>query len=432
MFLFVYPYLRGTVAIAHRLLPLACIALFLGIVWADLGAGLNIPALVWHDDHALQASAGFSIAALFAYVWLVTYILDATYNRDFIRTAVQRTRRSIPFRLTSLVLPPADPDAVGGPSATDLREGGDGLRWYLGATFLPCTILLVLPAFFALNGTSPFVHLFDPESTPPNRLYVADRWPFILGVVFTLAGIRLIAGVGNLFRRRLLASDGRRDWVHRNWLQAIAAALLALLAVLYGTLWVLVDRNVWQPPPVTAVCMLFGLAVGVSGAAWFYIRLGAVPILLALIAWVSYCDSSAYKLRFPHLEAEYASLLDLEDYEEPALSLKEVDEGSADRAKAEKDEAERVCKIVAAMQTQRNPARGVADVYKELEAKHYTEPKNYDQLIRLYNLALERMESEEKTVAAAFRKFGEKYDGNDVRMVINHLIYMKKAVGESI
>ncbi len=34
-------------------------------------------------------------------------------------------------------------------------------------------------------------------------------------------------------------------------------------------------------------------------------------------------------------------------------------------------------------------------------------------------------ESSEKTVAAAFRKFGDKYDGNDVRMVLNSLIQAK-------
>ena len=34
-------------------------------------------------------------------------------------------------------------------------------------------------------------------------------------------------------------------------------------------------------------------------------------------------------------------------------------------------------------------------------------------------------ESPEKTVAAAFRKFGDRYDGNDVRMVLNHLINTK-------
>ncbi len=35
-------------------------------------------------------------------------------------------------------------------------------------------------------------------------------------------------------------------------------------------------------------------------------------------------------------------------------------------------------------------------------------------------------ESAEKTVAAAFKKFGDKYDGNDVRMVLNSLLFQKK------
>src|SRR5262245_50495313 len=60
-----HPYVRGFVSTAHRILPLACVAAFLGIVWLEFGAGLNVPALVWHDEPMLQASAGFSIAALF-------------------------------------------------------------------------------------------------------------------------------------------------------------------------------------------------------------------------------------------------------------------------------------------------------------------------------------------------------------------------------
>ena len=36
-------------------------------------------------------------------------------------------------------------------------------------------------------------------------------------------------------------------------------------------------------------------------------------------------------------------------------------------------------------------------------------------------------ESEEKTVAAVFRKFGDKYEGGDVRMVLNYVIKTSSA-----
>src|SRR5262245_1862647 len=199
--LFHHPYVRGFVSSTHRLLPLVCVGAFLGIVWLDLGAGLNVPALVWHDDRLLQASAGFSIAALFAYVWLVTYILDARFSPDFIRTAVEQPRRGLSYRVVSVILP--RPDVEGLDSvAIEYREGGDGLRWYLGATFLPCAVLLLLPAFFVVDATRPFVHFADAYSTPPGRPYIAERWPFVLGVLATLIGVRAVAGAGNFVRRR--------------------------------------------------------------------------------------------------------------------------------------------------------------------------------------------------------------------------------------
>jgi Patatin-like phospholipase len=418
--LFHHPYVCGFVSTAHRLLPLVCVGAFLGIVWLDLGAGLNVPALVWHDDPLLQSSAGFSIAALFAYVWLVTYILDARFNPDFIRAAVERPRRGFAFRAVSLILPTPKEDGFD-PAAIEYREGGGGLRWYLGATFVPCALLLILPAFFVVDGTNPFIHLTDAYSTPPGRPYIFERWPFVLGVLVTIAGVRAVSGVGIFLRRRMLTTEGRRRFVHRYWLQAVAIVLLLMLAALYGFFWWLVDKGQWQPPPVTAVCMLCGLLVGVIGTIWFHLRRLAVPILIALIVWLTYCNLGEYKLRFPHMEPEYASLLDLEDYEEPALSMKEVepDDADEDRAAAEREEAERVCRIVASVETQRDPSKSVEQRFQELKADGLTDPAKYDQLLRRYDVMLRVVERDEFNALRSWRdQFRESAPGQRPKLVL--------------
>jgi len=417
---FHHPYVRGFMSTAHRLVPLVCVAVFLGIVWLDLGAGLNVPALVWHDDPVLQASAGFSIAALFAYVWLVTYILDARYNPDFIRAAIERKRQGLAYRVVSVILPPPGEDGFE-PEAIEYREGGEGLRWYLGATFLPCAILLLLPAFFVLDTSKPLIHFTDPYSTPPGRPYIFERWPFVLGVLVTFVGVRVVAGVGNFARRRLLKTEGRRRFVHQFWLQSVAIALLLILAGLYFLFWWLVDKDRWQPPPVTAVCMLFGLIVGVVGTVWFHLRLLALPILVFLIGWLTYCNLPEYKLRFPHLDREYASLLDLEDYEEPALSLKEVepDEGDADRAAAEREEAERVCRILASIETQRDPKKSVEERFHDLQSTGMTDPANYDRLLRRYNLTLDVVVRDEANALRSWRdQFRDSAPGQRPKLVL--------------
>lgn len=403
MFLFIHPYLRGAVSFAHRAIALVCVLAFLGIVWFDLGTGLNVPALVWHDDPLLQMSAGFSIALLFAYVWLVTYLLDAKYHATFIREAVQRTRRSVAFRVLSLLLPPAECASVENDLTAELRSGGDGLRWYLGATFIPCAVLLLLPAFFSIDGTKPFIHFTDPTSTPPNQLYILQHWPFALGVGITLVAMRLMAGLGNVIRRKLLASEKRQKLANEYWLQSIAAVLLLFLAVLYVLMSLSVHLNWWQPPPVTAVCMLCGLLVGVSGAAWFHLRIGAIPLLLGIVAWMSYCNSPDYKLRFPHMEPEYAQIIDLEDHEEPALTLAEVFAGEDDPDKAAREEAARVARMVASFQVQRDAKATIAEKMDALAKRQLTDPANYPRLIQQYNIEVGLMNRDERNALRSWR-----------------------------
>ena len=347
MLLFVHPYLRGFLSVAHRFLSLFCVAFFLGIVWCDLGAGLNVPALVWHADWLLQIAAGFSITALFAYVWLVTYILDTRFQPEFIRAALEAESRSIPFRVVRWLLP-SPPGAEADPDA--LREGGDGLRWYLGVTFVPCTFLLLLPAFFAVDSSG--LHFSDPDT---GRAHIADRWPFAVGILVAVLTIRAAAWAGGRAIRHRLTTERRKRLVRELWVRGVAGMLFLLLFALYLGTAVLVWLDLWQPPPVTAVCMLIGLCVGVGGALWFRLRYWAVPVFAAGLAWLVYCNSPDYKLRFPNLGAEYARLDDpeangrpvvLEDYEEPARSLDGLP--AAER----QAEADRVTRLVAALRAQ--------------------------------------------------------------------------------
>lgn len=389
MLLFVSPYLRGFAAAAHRFLALFCALFFLGIVWCDLGAAVNIPALVWHSDVILQGAAGFSITALFAYVWLVTYILDTRFHSEFIEAALERDRRGIGFRVAEWLLPrahgtEADPD--------DLRQGGDGLRWYLGVTFLPCTLLLLLPAFFVVDGEGWFIHFIHSDTlspVPPDRPYLAERWPFAVGVVVAVGGIRLVTWAGGRLIRRWLTTDRRKRLVRGTWLQGVAGAAFVALVILYALTVVAVARGVWQPPPIAAACMLLGLLVGLGGAAWFFLRYWAVLVFAVALGWLTYCNSPDYKLRFPTLDPEYGRLVNLGDFEEPVLKLDDLEAG--DRAK----EAERVARLVAALRAQRDPAVKADAAYAALRGDRYDRPERYPDLVALHKAARKGLGADE-------------------------------------
>jgi hypothetical protein len=405
MLLFVHPYLRGFLSVAHRFLSLLCVLFFLGIVWFDLGAGLNVPALVWHADWLLQITAGVSVTALFVYVWLVTYILDTRFHPEFIRAALEAESRSIPFRVVRWLLP-SPPGAEADPD--DLREGGDGLRWYLGVTFVPCTVLLLLPAFFAIDTTAWSVRLTSPDT---GRAYIAERWPFAVGVVVAILAIRGISWVGGRVIRRRLTTERRKRLVRELWMQGVAGALFVALFVLYIVIAVLVWQDLWQPPPVTAVCMLIGLMAGVGGALWFHLRYWAVPVFAVGIAWLVYCNSPVYKVRFPHLGPEYDRRVTLEDYEEPALSLDGIGDDS-DRKK----EAERVARLIAALRVQaesraraetaneREPKPTVEAEFGRLTADRLTNPAQYKALLEQHKAARAALTAAEEKALNDWRK----------------------------
>jgi hypothetical protein len=417
--MFFFPYLRGAISLAHRLLPVLTVAIFLGIVWLDLGAGLNVPALVWHDNWILQGAAGWSISWLFVYAWLITYLLDARFHPEFIRSALERSRKGFSYRFISFLLPSTKITPETQASSAEFREGSDGLRWYLAATFFPCVLLLILPAFFVVDTVSPFIHFTNADSTPPNRPYIFDRWPFLAGVGLTIFSIRLVNAIGVGLRKQFFHSDRHQKFLHVYWLHFIAFMLLFLLAGLYAFMCYTVNRNTWHPPPVMSVCMLFGLAIGIMGLAWFHLRYAAIPLLLALIGWMAYCNYPDYKLRFPHMEAEYANIINLEDFEEPANTLAEIDLVTEDRAQAEREEIERVARVIACIQAQRDPSKTVDQYFKELMAKDRTKPEKYNQLVRQYGVLLRRLESDEMNALRIWRdQFKGKVNDDRPKLVI--------------
>lgn len=404
---FLFPYCRGAVALAHRLVTLACVALFLGIVWFDVGAGVNVPALVWHDRWEFQLAAGFSVAALFAYVWLVTFLLDSRFDPTFIDQAARRSRADLddesarpPLRAAGRWVRLAGVRVMGHiiPPGPTPGGHGDGLRWYLGVTFVWCAVLLLPPVVIAVTGQWPWVRVRDPDA---GTLYLVRRWPFAVGVALTFVGFGVATRVGGWVRRRALVAS-QRGFVREGWLHTVAGLLFATLAVVYATMLVAVEADLWHPPPVTAVCALFGLFVGAAGAVWFHLRLWAVPVLIGLVGWLVYCNLSPYKIRFPHLDPEYAAIARLEEFEEPARSAEEL-AADGDEATTPATEAERVCRLVAAVQAQHDPRATVADRTERLRAGGLADPARYPDLLAEYERAVRRLTDDEERARRAWR-----------------------------
>lgn len=419
------PYFRGFVAFAHRIFALVGVAFFLGVVWFDVGSGINIPALIWHDDVVLQVLAGFSISSLFAYLWLVSFLLDTRFQREIVDLGKSRGHRWI-ARIMGWIIPPTQkvsevqitqpviPPDPNRPEPVLNRSEGDALRWYLGVTFLPCCLLLILPAFFSIHlnrdldtqtpdgrpvARPPFIEFTAPESTPQKPVYhIQQCWPFVLGVGLTFVALRLIGMTAFFLRTRLLKNEKSQVWGSRRWPHVVATILFLFLFLLYTVLAILVNLNIYHPPPVVAVCMLIGLLAGVIGAIWFHLRQWAIPVFLLLIGWICFSDAPVYKLRFPHMGPEYAHPIKLEDFEEPAVALEDVITDPKDPVKAEQEkqeEVERVALMVASLQTQRDPSKTVAERYTQLTDRGLTALNRYQELLRLYhaeNAAIERDE----------------------------------------
>jgi hypothetical protein len=111
------------------------------------------------------------------------------------------------------------------------------------------------------------------------------------------------------------------------------------------------------------------------------------------------------------MEPEYAQIVDLEDHEEPALTLAEIYAGEDDPEKAAKEEAARVARMVAAFQVQRDPKATVADKFDALVKRQLTDPANYARLIQQYNVEVSLINRDERN---ALRNWRDQFKGKAI------------------
>lgn len=311
------PLLLGLTRFAHRVPALVPVVLFLAVVWADFGAGLNIPALFWHEPFDEYGHGqwgyglvnGLSVTLLFAYLWAVTFVLDATFNPD----TVSGKGDSWPARFVGALYPVA-------PTATDEAKQ---FRYYMGVTFAPCVLALALATALQVNGEPPFVHTFTTDKFAERQVpLIEQRWPILVGVLVGLLAIRALQWIGSYLARgefalvrigrivrKVFVTRRETEWL-RNMIEAVFAAQLFLfvglaLATLAG----------WYAPPVLAACVLFGLIAGVFSWVWYQARGWALPAFAGLAVWLAVANLPDHKVRFPELD--YSNPVGLRDREHP-------------------------------------------------------------------------------------------------------------------
>jgi hypothetical protein len=279
-------YFHGFNRLLIRVPALVVCGLFLAVAWFDLGAEYNVPALLWHAHGPSQFAGGLAVALLFGYLWLLTFLVEGRMfePRPIFPAAPQRYAWYARLIDRLVPTPPGPRDSFRA-----------GLRWYLGATWLPLTVAMVVPV------------AFDPRG----------RWPFLAGAAATYGLVWILAVV----------TKGR-------WTRTIACFVFAGLALAYLYYCLLLDAARWPGwqslpgqrvntiPPVVSVCVLCGVVGGVCGLVGYSLRRYSPVGLLAVVLWVAWCNWAPYKLRFPGLEAEYAdgaraALVDAEEPEAP-------------------------------------------------------------------------------------------------------------------
>ncbi|MBN9520477.1 hypothetical protein J0H58_18440, partial [bacterium] len=291
---------------------------FLGIAWVDLGVGLNIPTTFW----AGGVVTGLSVTLLFAYLALVTYVLDSAFDRRVLGPDVPRPTLFTRLILWAFPYRGAEPE----PDAIRLRE-------YMSVTFVPAVLLLAAAAVFrpawAWWLVTPYT---GDEYAEADRTLIEDRWPVLVGILLGVGllwaahafGGRVFAPWLKLVARthslaRLVASDTR-------WNRAVAEGLFLILAVAFAGFVLSVHQNWYYPPPVVALSMLFGLAAGLAAFIWDHARRVARLVFVGLAVWLYFCNSAAYRLQFPGLEDEYRpeTKVALTDHDAPTGEWDEI------------------------------------------------------------------------------------------------------------
>ena len=398
------PYVHGLGRFARRVPALLPVLLFLAIAWLDFGAELNVPAVFWGGG----IGTGVSVTILFAYVWLVTYVLDATFDRHTLVSGPED--HGWLTRLAGRVFPSRVPN----PDPAAVR-----LRAYMVVTFFPCLLLLALATLFRVSHQFPFLdwNTADPYAEESARPLVATRWHVLVGIFVGVAALRLLhAAGGRVFRRwsGLVGYSfvGRVTKSEERWVRAVVEGVFAAQAAAFLVFVLAVYYDWWYAPPVTAVCMFFGLVCGVCGFVWYHARRVALPAFAAVLLLVYVSNTGEYKLHFPGMEEYYASKVQLEKLEEPAGDWNAIrqDNRAVQWERVRDLVATRINELDDGQQPAVTPkADDLADRQK-LTARFTAlkegppSEENYRDMLRVYSTALDRARWEEQEALARWAR----------------------------
>ena len=135
------------------------------------------------------------------------------------------------------------------------------------ATYLGYGVLIMIALYFI------YVWLFGGHTGQENRRMAVIFWLFLLVAVFwsgfEQAGSSLNVFARDLTDRSVAGWFPLLDEIPTSWLQSVNALFIIILAPVFGSLWVWLDRRKRNPSiPLKAAMGLLGLALGFLVIAW--------------------------------------------------------------------------------------------------------------------------------------------------------------------
>ncbi|MFO0847145.1 MAG: hypothetical protein U0871_01110 [Gemmataceae bacterium] len=374
------PFTLGLGPFVRRLPAVIPVVVYVAIAGFEVGAGLNVPALVWGGG----VVAGLSTALLFAYLWVLTFVLDASF----------------------------DPDRGPAPEEGETGSAVGPLGAYLLPSLGLSVAALAVFTVVRVDGSPPYLHLYpDAPYAEAVRPLVAERGGYLAGLLLGTGLVVAALAFAYSRGRRTLAPWSAAD--RRRAVRRTAVGLFAAQAVLYGGCLVAVEAGIWYPPPVLAVNTVFGLVAGVAGGVWYWCRGWAVLAFVLLGVWLNFATQDPYKLRFPHMEPEYQAI-----GTDQAVRLGDFEAAGADWNAIDQDEraAEwgRVARLTARRAAQVGGPAG--DALRERVARLVAGPPSaaaYGELVGTLAAALAARDREETAVLDRWKAAAPKRPGAD-------------------
>ena len=399
-----YPFVLGLGKLVRRLPATIPTFLFLAIAWAEFGAGLNIPTMFWEprSDWTLIAS-GIAITLLFAYVWTVTYVLDATFDRD----SIEWTMNNRPHRLAGLAMAFMLPD-----DKSVEHTHGTSLRWYLSVTFLPCILLMFGATIFEARSDLPLLHLNFLED---GSSVFAKRCPLAVGIAIGALLLRILTRLAQRCNKKwmrvtkYIPSLQRINTSQDRWVRGMVEGIFVFNTLLYVLSTVSVIRGWYMLPSIVAACMLFAFIAGILGFVWYHFRRVALVSFFVLLILAIWSGSKPYKLELPGLEEEYRaarigskSAVQLSDFEPP----KDIGKMTKDDDKSA--EFIRVINLVVSyldmLDYSPNKRKELTEKLEKLTSLKDI-AKKYGELRKLYAEALEAIIKQEEAALNNWKKY---------------------------